>query len=201
MVVDNFWQTEIAAPVLGTLPTFEARPGKVGKPLPGVAADVVDKDGKSLPDGHGGLLVLRRPCRTCCGPSGATTRATRSTGEQIPGCYTCGDIAVRDHDGYFAVLGRSDDVMNVAGHRIGTADVEGSLLRHPAVAESAVIGLPDPIKGERIKAFVVLKASAQTGAGLIGQPQGPRAPGPRPHRRAAEIDIVASLPRPGPGRS
>ena len=104
--------------------------------------------------------------------------------EQIPGCYTCGDIAVRDHDGYFAVLGRSDDVMNVAGHRIGTADVEGSLLRHPAVAESAVIGLPDALKGERIKAFVVLKAGGAGRRGPHRQPQGPRAPGPRPHRRA-----------------
>ncbi len=200
LVVDNFWQTEIAAPVLGTLPTFEARPGKVGKPLPGVAADIVDKDGRSLPDGHGGLLVLRRPVpymlRTVWGDHARYEKYW----ETIPGCYACGDIAVRDHDGYFAVLGRSDDILNVAGHRIGTADVEGSLLRHPAVAESAVVGLPDPIKGERIKAFVVLKASAQAGAGLIGslkdhvrQDLGPIAV---PH----DIDLVASLPKTRSGK-
>src|SRR5262249_59048642 len=88
--------------------------------------------------------------------------------KQIPGVYAAGDIAVRDEDGYFAILGRSDDVLNVAGHRIGTADVEGSLLRHPAVAESAVVGLPDPIKGERIKAFVVLRPGTPEGPGLLG---------------------------------
>ncbi len=169
MVVDNFWQTEIAAPVLGTLPTFEARPGKVGKPIPGVDAEVVDAQGNPLPDGHGGLLVLRKPVpymlRTVWGDHARYEKYW----QQIPGCYAAGDIAVRDADGWFAVLGRADDVLNIAGHRIGTADVEGSLLRHPAVAESAVVGLPDPLKGERIKAFVVLKAGFETGR--------------RPHRR------------------
>ena len=76
-------------------------------------------------------------------------------------------MAVRDADGYIAVLGRADDVLNVAGHRIGTADIEGSLIRHPAVAESAVVGIPDPIKGESIKAYVVVRAGVATGPGLI----------------------------------
>jgi acetyl-CoA synthetase len=153
-VVDNFWQTEIAGPVLGTLPTFEARPGKVGKPLPGVRAAVVDRDGNPLPPGQGGLLIVEAPLpymlRTVWNDPDRYAEYWR----QIPGrcCYAAGDVAVVDADGWFAVLGRADDVMNVAGHRIGTADVEGSLLRHPAVAESAVVGLPDPIKGERIKA-------------------------------------------------
>jgi acetyl-CoA synthetase len=200
MVVDNFWQTEIAAPVLGTLPTFAARPGKVGKPLPGVAADIVDKDGKSLPDGHGGLLVLRRPVpymlRTVWGDSARYEKYW----EQVPGCYTCGDIAVRDADGYFAVLGRSDDVMNVAGHRIGTADVEGSLLRHPAVAESAVVGLPDTLKGERIKAFVVLKPNAQQGAGLIGSLKDHVRQDLGPIAVPQDIELVASLPKTRSGK-
>ncbi|MCC6650955.1 MAG: acetate--CoA ligase, partial [Candidatus Eisenbacteria bacterium] len=137
-VVDNWWQTEVAAPVLGTLPTFEARPGKVGKPMPGVVADVVDAHGKSLPDGHGGLLVLRRPLPYMLRTVWNDHARYEKYWEQVPGCYSAGDIAVRDRDGYFAVLGRADDVLNVAGHRIGTADVEGSLLRHHAVAESAV---------------------------------------------------------------
>ena len=200
MVVDNFWQTEIAAPVLGTLPTFEARPGKVGKPLPGVFADIVDKDGNSLPDGQGGLLVLRRPVpymlRTVWGDHARYEKYW----QQIPGCYTCGDIAVRDKDGWFAVLGRSDDVLNVAGHRIGTADVEGSLLRHPAVAESAVVGLPDPIKGERIKAFVVLKPGATQGAGLIGSLKDHVRQDLGPIAQPSDIEIVASLPKTRSGK-
>ncbi|MEO8587391.1 MAG: acetate--CoA ligase, partial [Acidobacteriota bacterium] len=200
MVVDNFWQTEIAAPVLGTLPTFEARPGKVGKPLPGVAADIVDKDGKSLPDGHGGLLVLRRPVPYMLRTVWGDPARYEKYWEQIPGCYTCGDIAVRDADGYFAVLGRSDDVMNVAGHRIGTADVEGSLLRHPAVAESAVVGLPDALKGERIKAFVVLKASAQAGAGLIGSLKDHVRQDLGPIAVPQDIELVPSLPKTRSGK-
>ena len=200
MVVDNFWQTEVAAPVLGTLPTFEARPGKVGKPLPGVFADIVDKDGNSLPDGQGGLLVLRRPLPYMLRTVWGDPARYEKYWQQIPGCYTCGDIAVRDKDGWFAVLGRSDDVLNVAGHRIGTADVEGSLLRHPAVAESAVVGLPDPIKGERIKAFVVLKPGATQGAGLIGSLKDHVRQDLGPIAQPSDIEIVASLPKTRSGK-
>ena len=167
MVVDNWWQTEIAAPVLGTLPTFEARPGKVGRPMPGVDAAVVTAEGKPVPDNEGGLLVIRRPLPYMLRTVWNDHARYEAYWEDIPGCYCAGDVAVRDQDGYFAVLGRADDVLNVAGHRIGTADVEGSLLRHPAVAESAVVGLPDPIKGESIKAFVVLKSGHESGPGLL----------------------------------
>jgi len=200
LIVDNWWQTEIAAPVLGTLPTFEARPGKVGKPLPGVVADIVDAAGKSLPDGEGGLLVLRRPLpymlRTIWNDDARYCRYW----EQIPGCFTAGDIAVRDRDGYYAVLGRSDDVLNVAGHRIGTADVEGSLLRHPAVAESAVIGLPDDIKGEKIKAFVVLNSGAAVSPGLISSLKDHVRQDLGPIAQPAEIEIVSSLPKTRSGK-
>ena len=167
LVVDNWWQTEIAAPVLGTLPTFDVRPGKVGKPMPGADVAIVDTAGVPVPDGTGGLLVSRRPLpymlRTVWGDRARYERYW----QQIPGVYTAGDIAVRDADGYIAVLGRSDDVLNVAGHRIGTADIEGSLGRHAAVAESAAIGLPDPLKGERIKVFVVLRPGVAETPGLI----------------------------------
>ena len=200
LVVDNFWQTEVAGPVLGTLPTFEVRPGKVGKPLPGVVADVVDRDGNSLPDNHGGLLVLRQPLpymlRTVWGDDDRYQQYWR----QVPGCYAAGDIAVRDRDGYFAVLGRADDVMNVAGHRIGTAEVESSLLRHPAVAESAVIGLPDPVKGERIKAFVVLKPGQSEGAGLIGSLKDHVRQDLGPIAQPSDIEIRPSLPKTRSGK-
>ena len=200
MVVDNFWQTEIAAPVLGTMPTFEARPGKVGKPIPGVDAAIVDAQGNALPDGHGGLLVLRKPVpymlRTVWGDHARYEKYW----QQIPGCYAAGDIAVRDRDGWFAVLGRADDVMNVAGHRIGTADVEGSLIRHPAVAESAVVGLPDPVKGERIKAFVVLKAGFEEGAGLIASLKDHVRQDLGPIAQPSEIEIRKTLPKTRSGK-
>lgn len=153
----NWWQTETGGPCLGTLPVLPARLGKIGKPLPGVVAEVVDRQGNPLPTNQGGLLVLRRPFphlfRTVWGDPARYARDW----SLIPNAYTTGDTAFCDEDGYFTVAGRADDVLNVAGHRIGTAEVESALISHPAVAEAAVIGRPDPIKGENIKAFVILR--------------------------------------------
>jgi acetyl-CoA synthetase len=200
MVVDNWWQTEVAGPVLGTLPTFDARPGKVGKPLPGAELAVVDAEGRPVPDGKGGLLVIRKPLpymlRTIWGDHARYEKYW----SQIPGCYSAGDIAVRDADGYFAVLGRADDVLNVAGHRIGTADVESSLLRHPAVAESAVIGLPDPVKGERIKAFVVVKPGTAHGPGLVSSLKDHVRQDLGPIATPSEIELRTSLPKTRSGK-
>jgi acetyl-CoA synthetase len=109
-------------------------------------------------------------------------------------------VAVCDADGYVAVLGRADDVLNVAGHRIGTADVEGSLLRHPAVAESAVIGLPDPIKGERIKAFVVLKAGQAGGPGLVASLKDHVRQDLGPIAQPSEIEVRTALPKTRSGK-
>ena len=201
MVVDNWWQTEIAAPVLGTLPTFEARPGKVGKPLPGVQAEVVDAEGRPVPDGSGGLLILRKPLPYMMRTVWGDHARYEHYWNQIPGgVYTAGDIAVKDRDGYFAVLGRSDDVMNVAGHRIGTADVEGALVRHPAVGEAAVVGLPDPVKGERIKAFVVLRSGIEAGPGLIASLKDHVRQDLGPIATPSEIEIRASLPKTRSGK-
>jgi acetyl-CoA synthetase len=200
MVVDNWWQTEIAAPVLGTMPTFEARPGKVGKAMPGADVAVVDQAGKPVSDGSGGLLVIRKPLPYMLRTVWNDPARYEKYWTQIPGCYTAGDIAVRDADGYFAVLGRADDVMNVAGHRIGTADVESSLLRHPAVAESAVVGLPDSVKGERIKAFVVLKANVAQGAGLVGSLKDHVRQDLGPIATPSDIEIRKSLPKTRSGK-
>ena len=160
-VADNWWQTETGGPCIGTLPVFAARPSKAGKALPGVIAEVVDSHGNKMPPNKGGLLVLRKPFphlfRTVYGDP---ERYAKDWGK-IPNAYTTGDVAVCDEDGYFTVVGRADDVLNVAGHRIGTADVEGALVSHPAVAEAAVIGRPDAIKGENIKAFVILRIGHQ----------------------------------------
>jgi acetyl-CoA synthetase len=201
MVVDNWWQTEIAAPVLGTMPTFDARPGKVGKPMPGADVAVVDQQGQPVPDGHGGLLVVKKPLPYMLRTVWGDHKRYENYWNQIEGYYTAGDIAVRDADGYFAVLGRADDVMNVAGHRIGTADVESSLLRHPAVAESAVVGLPDPVKGERIKAFVVLKAGVPQGPGLIASLKDHVRQDLGPIATPSDIELRTTLPKTRSGKS
>jgi acetyl-CoA synthetase len=157
-VVDNWWQTELGGPALGTPPAGAMRPGKAGKALPGCELDVVDEEGKPVGPGVGGRLVMKRPfpcmLRTVWGNAARYERDW----QQIPGCYVTGDVAVKDKDGYFTVLGRADDVLNVAGHRIGTAEVESALVSHPAVAEAAAIGIPDALKGETIKVFVQTRA-------------------------------------------
>ena len=155
--VDNWWQTELGAPTIATHITDAMRPGKAGLPLAGVEVDIVDADGNSCPPNVGGRLILRRPfpsmMRTVWNDHPRYERMWR----QIENAYVSGDVAVRDADGYIQVLGRADDVLNVAGHRIGTADVESALVSHRSVAEAAVIGIADAIKGEAIKAFVQLR--------------------------------------------
>ena len=157
-VVDNWWQTETAGPCLGTTATMAVRPGRVGKPLPGAVMDIVNREGRPItePD-KGGLLVIKRPFphfyRTVYGDADRYAQDWNT----IPDCYLTGDVALRDADGYYMVVGRADDVLNVSGHRIGSAEVESALVSHPAVAEAAVIGKPDEIRGESIKGFVTLR--------------------------------------------
>ncbi len=158
---DNWWQTETAAPTIGTLPSMAAKPGWAGKALPGYRAEVVDRAGAPVPPNTGGLLTLRNPWPQMMRTIWNDPARYAEYWNTIPGAYLAGDVAVRDEDGYIMVLGRADDVLNVAGHRIGTADVESALVSHPAVAEAGVIGKPDPVKGEAIKAFVTLRAGRE----------------------------------------
>ncbi len=157
-IVDNWWQTETGGPCLGTTATMNVKPGRVGRPLPGAEMDIVDREGQPItePD-KGGLLVIKRPFphffRTVYGDPDRYAENWNT----IPGVYFTGDVALRDADGYYMVVGRADDVLNVAGHRIGSAEVESALVSHPAVAEAAVIGKPDELRGETIKAFVTLR--------------------------------------------
>jgi len=199
-VVDNWWQTEIAGPVLGTLPSFEARPGKVGKPMPGVDAAVVDPDGGPVDVGQGGLLVIRKPLPYMLRTVWNDPDRYAEYWSSIDGCYAAGDVAFHDSDGYIGVLGRADDVINVAGHRIGTADVESSLLRHPAVAESAVVGLPDELKGERIVVFLVVKPGIEVGAGLKGSLRDHVREDLGPIATPSEIILRDSLPKTRSGK-
>jgi acetyl-CoA synthetase len=155
-VTDNWWQTELGGPTIATPITKRALPGSAGIALPGVEAAIVDETGADVPKGKGGLLALRRPFPHMMRTIWNDPDRYAMYWNEIPNVYAAGDVASWDENGYITVLGRSDDVLNVAGHRIGTADVESALITHPAVVESAVIGVPDDLKGESIKAFVVL---------------------------------------------
>ncbi|HHJ63768.1 MAG TPA: acetate--CoA ligase [Aquifex aeolicus] len=167
VIVDTWWQTETGAHMVTTVPSYATKPGKAGKPFFGVIADVVDRDGKRVPPNTVGVLVIRNPwpsmLRTCWGEPERYEKYWRS----IPGnVYNTDDLASYDEEGYIMILGRADDVINVAGHRIGTMEVESALVDHPAVAEAAVIGKPHEVKGESIKAFVILKEGYRASAEL-----------------------------------
>jgi acetyl-CoA synthetase len=134
------------------------KPGSATFPFPGVEADVVDGQGNSVPLGGGGYLVLKRPWPAMLrGIYGDPERYKQTYWSRFPGMYFAGDGAKRDSEGYFWLLGRVDDVMNISGHRLSTTEIESALVSHPAVAEAAVVGAPDPITGEAINAFVILR--------------------------------------------
>ena len=158
-IVDTWWQTETGSIMISPLPGITAtKPGSCTRPLPGVVADIVNKDGTSLGPNEGGLLVMKQPwpsmLRTLYGDHERFKQTYFST---IPGCYFAGDGARKDEDGYTWVMGRVDDVLNVAGHRLSTMEVESALVAHAQVAEAAVVGFPHEIKGEGICCFVSLK--------------------------------------------
>ncbi len=155
-IVDTWWQTETGSIMVSPLPgSTPLKPGSGTFALPGIDADVVDMEGNSVPPGGEGYLVVRKPWpsmfRTLWGDPG---RFIQTYWSQIPGIYFVGDAARRDEDGYLWVLGRVDDVMNVSGHRLSTAELESTLVRHDSVAEAAVVGMPDELTGQAVIAFV-----------------------------------------------
>ncbi len=159
-IVDTWWQTETGGHMISPLPfATPEKPGSATLPLPGIFAEVVDGDGKPMPPNSGGMLVITRPWPSMLrGIWGDDARFVETYWRKFDGrYYFAGDGARRDEDGYFWIMGRVDDVLNVSGHRLGTMEIESALVSHPAVAEAAVVGRPDEIKGEAICAFVVLK--------------------------------------------
>ena len=158
-IVDTWWQTEtgsiMIAPMPGAVPT---KPGSGTLPLPGVIADIVDFSGQPVGNDREGFLIIRQPwpsmVRTIWGDP---ERFKEQYWTRVPGAYFTGDAARRDNDGYYWILGRVDDVMNVSGHRLSTMEVESALVRHPAVAEAAVVGKPHEITGQAVCCFVTLK--------------------------------------------
>ncbi len=162
-IVDTWWQTETGAIMITPLPgVTTTKPGSATVPLPGIGADVVDERGNSVPLGSGGYLVLTRPWPAMLrGLYKDPERYKETYWSRYPGKYFVGDGAKRDEDGYYWLLGRVDDVMNVSGHRISTTEIESALVSDERVAEAAVIGQPDPLTGEAIFCFVILKGGVE----------------------------------------
>jgi len=158
-IVDTWWQTETGAILISPLPKVTPmKPGSATFPLFGIEAEVVDEKGEPLPAGKNGLLVIKKPWPSMLrGIYRDEESFKKIYFSRIPGVYFTGDGAYKDEEGYFWIIGRIDDVINVSGHRIGSAELESALISHPAVAEAAVIGVPDPEKGEALIAFVTLK--------------------------------------------
>ncbi len=167
-VVDTWWQTETGMILITPLPGITTlKPGSATRPFPGIRADVVNEHGESVPLGGGGYLVLDRPWPAMLrGIYGDSERYKQTYWSRFPGRYFAGDGCKRDTDGYYWLLGRVDDVMNVSGHRISTTEVESALVSHPSVAEAAVVGRSDPITGQAIFSYVILRAGHEPSEAL-----------------------------------
>jgi len=196
-IVDTWWQTETGAIMITPLPgVVTTKPGSATFPFPGIEPDVVDEQGNSVPLGGGGYLVIRRPwpamARTLWGDD---ERYKSTYWSRFPGMYFTGDGAKRDDEGYYWLLGRVDDVLNVAGHRIGTMEVESALVSHPSVAEAAVVGISHEIKGQALAAFVTPRGSANADASLVEELKKHVASTIGPIARPDAIYFTAELPK------
>jgi acetyl-CoA synthetase len=199
-IMDTWWQTETGAIMISPTPIMPLKPGSATKPFLGIEADVVDKDGNAVGEGEGGYLIVRQPWPSMMRTIYRDAARYETYWRTIPGVYFAGDSAYRDKDGYFWIQGRVDDVIKKAGHRLGSSEIESALVSHPAVAEAAVIGKPDDVKGESIKAFVILKSGQEGTDALketlsrhVRETVGPIA-------QPDEIEFVPSLPKTRSGK-
>jgi acetyl-CoA synthetase len=201
-IVDTWWQTETGAilitPIPGAIPT---KPGSATLPFPGVVPDIQTKEGVSVGPNQGGYLVITRPwpsmLRTIYGDP---ERFVKQYWSDIKGCYFTGDGARRDENGYFWLMGRVDDVINVSGHRLGTMEIESALVSHPTVAEAAVVGRPDDLKGQAVAAFVTLESGQQVTPDLKDQLRQHVAKEIGPMAKPDDIRFTDSLPKTRSGK-
>ncbi|MEM7477754.1 MAG: acetate--CoA ligase [Planctomycetota bacterium] len=201
-IVDTWWQTETGGIMMSPLPgAIATKPGSCTKPLPGVIPIIVDDEGNEVPQGRGGMLCVDHPWPGMLrGIWGDEERFKEQYWTKVPGKYLTGDNARQDSDGYYWIMGRIDDVINVSGHRLSTIEVESALVSHPAVAEAAVVGKPDEIKGQAIAAFVTLcdsdpdeelrnnlRLHVRKEIGALAQPDQIRFTGALPKTRSGKI--------------
>jgi acetyl-CoA synthetase len=201
-IMDTWWQTETGAILISPLPgATPLKPGTATLPFFGVDAAIVDDNGKEVPHGESGKLVIRKPwpsmLRTIYGDK---ARYKKTYWSEVKGCYFTGDGARRDKDGYFWIVGRIDDVLNVAGHRLGTAEVESAIVGHDSAAEAAVVGRPDEIKGQGVVAFVVLKEGHAASKELAEKIRSHVAKAIGPIAKPDEIRFAEALPKTRSGK-
>ncbi|MGH9467073.1 MAG: acetate--CoA ligase [Terriglobales bacterium] len=201
-IVDTWWQTETGSILISPVPGAVAtKPGSATLPLPGIEADVVNLKGERVADGQQGYLIIRKPWPSMLrGLWRDPERYKEAYWSRYPGLYFTGDAARRDEDGYFWVLGRVDDVINVSGHRMSTMEVESVMVRHPAVAEAAAVGRPDELKGQALVVFATVKGGVTAGPKLaeelrawVGQEIGAFA-------RPEEVRLVEGMPKTRSGK-
>ncbi|MEV0613850.1 acetate--CoA ligase [Nonomuraea sp. NPDC050404] len=201
-VVDTWWQTETGAIMISPLPgVTAAKPGAAMRPLPGIVADVVDEQGQSVPNGGGGFLTVREPwpsmLRTIWGDD---QRYIDTYWSRFEGMYFPGDGAKKDDDGDLWLLGRVDDVMLISGHNISTTEVESALVSHPKVAEAAVVGATDPVTGQAIVSFVILRGTAEESDDIAADLRNHVAKTLGPIAKPRQILVVPELPKTRSGK-
>jgi acetyl-CoA synthetase len=200
-IMDTWWQTETGMFQITPVPAMPLKPGSATRPFFGQSAAILDDAGKPVPDGEEGYLVLERPW-----PAMAVTiykdpeRWVKQYWSKYPGRYMAGDSAKRDADGYYWVIGRTDDVIKVSGYRLGTAEIESALVSHPAVAEAAVIGLPHEVKGQAIHAYCLLRQGFKPSEDLAEEIRGHVAQHMGPIVRPERIHFVDALPKTRSGK-
>lgn len=168
-IMDTWWQTETGMILVTPLPCMALKPGSAAKPFPGIEPEIVDKNGKPLPANEGGFMTIKRPWPAMMKTIYKDPERYAQYWKTIDGVYMAGDMARHDEDGYFFFMGRADDVIKVSGYRLGTAEIESAIVSHSSVAEAACIGKPDALKGEIIKAFVILKQGYKPSDSLLDE--------------------------------
>lgn len=201
-IVDTWWQTETGGIMITTLPGIHGmKPGSAGVPMLGIDAAIMNSEGKECGPNEGGFLVIKQPWPSMIrGVFGDEDRFKKTYWDEIPGVYFAGDGARKDEDGYFWIMGRVDDVVNVSGHRLGTAEIESALVAHPSVCEAAVVGVPDEIKGESIVAFVSLEPAFEASDALKKELQGQVAKEIGAIARPSRIQFSDALPKTRSGK-
>lgn len=199
-IMDTWWQTETGSIMVSPTPVLPLKPGSATRPLPTIEADVVDKNGQHVGRGKGGFLIIRHPWPAQMRTVFGDPDRYRTYWETIPDVYFAGDAATLDNDNYLRIQGRVDDVIKVSGHRLGSMEIESSLVSHHAVAEAAAIGKPDEVKGERVKVFVILKNGVEPSDALAKELKAHVRSVVGPLATPDELEFVPSLPKTRSGK-
>ncbi len=201
-IVDTWWQTETGVILISPLPGMtKMKPGSATKPFPGIEAEIVDKEGKPVQPGWGGYLAILRPWPAMLRNIYGDPERYEAYWTQVPGdIYFTGDGAKKDQDGYFWIVGRIDDVINVSGHRLSTMEIESALVEHPAVVEAAAVGKAHQLKGQAVTAFVILDADYEESPELAQELRGKVAEVIGPIAKPDEIVFVPDLPKTRSGK-